>query len=151
VFARLDSWIVPASIDEESLIYAVIDEENKIDEVHEDNNKAWGLLKNGFNSVTTTEDIIRANVKSNRDKLVQVFPNPMNNHATFSYASEGGDEVEIAIYNFQGQLIKTYPKEYWPAGSNLRTLDISNLDQGIYLYHFKTDGYSETGRMVVLH
>lgn len=151
VMARLDNWIVPASIDEESLLFAIIDEDNLIKEVHENNNKAWSLLKSGTTVVTSTEDIFRENLNNKKENRVMVFPNPVKDQATFNFGLATEGQVEISIYNIQGQLIKTTPKELWPAGSHRRSVDISDLDHGIYMYLFKTDSYSETGRMVVIY
>lgn len=101
--------------------------------------------------VASAEDIIRIHSNPTRDNLIQVFPNPMKDKATFSYELLAESLVEISIYNFQGQLIKTLPKEFWPAGLHKRSVDISDLDQGIYMYHFTWDNHSETGRIVVAY
>lgn len=126
--ARLENWIIPASIDDESLLFAVIDEENQINEIHENNNKAWSLRRNDAVGITSTEDIYRDNLKHSQENLVRVYPNPMKDQATFSYELVTEARVEISIYNFQGQCIKTVPNEHWPAGSHSRTVDISDLD-----------------------
>lgn len=58
----------------------------------------------------------------------------MKDQAVFNYKLAADSQVEIAIFNFQGQVIKTFSNGFWPAGSHTQSLDISDLDQGVYIY-----------------
>ena len=69
---------------------------------------------------------------------VQVFPNPANTQIT---VKTNADYKEIELYNSKGQLVLT---------SNINTIDVSQLEKGLYMV--KTigyDGYSDYQKVIV--
>ncbi|NJK85751.1 MAG: hypothetical protein HC906_07065 [Bacteroidales bacterium] len=105
VMAMLNNWVVPASITDQSTIFAVIDPGNFVEEIKEDNNKAWGIVKQG-SSVTGIEDFYTKPQIIKRS-LVNVHPNPAKNIAEFSFHLLKPSWVTIKLFNMNGRYIKT--------------------------------------------
>jgi len=119
--------------------------------VHENNNKAWSLLKPGLSVSTSNDKEIRDIASAGRHNRVRVFPNPMKDQAVFSYELKAGSQVEISLFDLQGRSIRTLLKEYTPAGPKTQAFDISDLDKGVYIYFFNPGDHSESGKMVVVN
>jgi hypothetical protein len=105
VIAKLENWIVPASIKNETMIFAVVDPDDVVEEVHENNNKAWSLIGSGFNATTSVEDVIRDESKIPQENRIELFPNPVQSTGTFKFSVESTGQVEISVYDIQGKKI----------------------------------------------
>jgi len=77
------------------------------------------------------------------DKLVSVYPNPATN--TLLISQKIGDVVsyQIFFHSITGSLIRTMQINQLE-----QTIDIHDLEKGIYLINFLTDKYSQTERIV---
>lgn len=87
--------------------------------------------------------------------LQQNYPNPFNPETTIRYRLTQAGPVELAIFNLQGQLIRTLFRGYQQAGEHrLSWNGRDNFDRlvssGIYLYRFKGNGKEITKRMIFL-
>lgn len=149
VVAKLNNWIVPSSIEEQSAIFAIIDPDNIIGEVHDNNNKAWSLLRQGF-GVVGIEDILNESPASESDKLVRVYPNPAKDVASFSFKLQQSSRVMINIYDLQGKHIKTLHNAKLSAGNHSAEFDIGGLEKGVYLYRFITETFYGSGKIVIM-
>ncbi len=80
----------------------------------------------------------------------KVNPNPAKNHAHLVYSLiDDASDVEIAIYNVNGQRLATYNRGAEIAGLHGLDLDIQSLAAGTYIYTISTDGAVEQGKFVV--
>lgn len=70
-----------------------------------------------------------------------VYPNPASNVATFSTSINS----VIKLYTLTGQLAKTVI-----AKSNAETVDLSDLNNGVYLYVIETDNNIESGKITII-
>lgn len=150
VIARLDDWIVPGLIEEETKIFAVIDGDNLIEEVHENNNKAWNLIRQGFGNPTALPEIQPDKDGSENETYLKVYPNPVNGTANFDYRLRIDSEVEIFVYSIQGTLVKVVQQEHVPAGQYSVILNTDNLDAGLYYYTFSTENTAKSGKLIVM-
>jgi len=150
VIARLDDWLVPGTIQQETKIFAVIDEDDIIDEVHENNNKAWNLAKQGNGYTSSLQEYFSNGNKPANQFYMNVYPNPANGSANFNYYLETASQVEISIYNIQGTLVKALQKEYLPAGSHSASFSTDFLQAGIYLYTISTGKNSKSGKLIIM-
>ena len=82
-------------------------------------------------------------------------PNLFSKYTTISYHLPKGSDVEIHIYNSAGKLIKTmkvqkqavgFHSVKWPGEDQTK----QRVSEGIYFYHFKTDNYSVTKKILFL-
>lgn len=79
-----------------------------------------------------------SNIPSNREKMeeVNVYPNPSNGILNINYPYE-----TIEIYDTNGRLIKQF--------ANVKTLDISDLNKGIYFLRAVNDSQVMSKKIVI--
>lgn len=81
--------------------------------------------------------------------LVNIFPNPSTNHTTLEYLVEKSSLVEIILFNSQGQQIEVVlAQAKQVAGSYQITLDIEQLNKGIYFYKLQIGQQQEVLRLI---
>ncbi|MBN4082092.1 T9SS type A sorting domain-containing protein, partial [bacterium AH-315-B15] len=79
-----------------------------------------------------------------------VYPNPTDGIVNYSLDNFTGDQIQVNIYNELGQLVfsediyDNNPEGYWN-----KSLDISHLPRGIYLFNVTSDDLTATKRIVV--
>ncbi len=95
-----------------------------------------------------------------RTALLQNFPNPFNPETWIPYTLADGADVNIRIYDVEGKLVRRLDIGHQRAGRYLSRETAAYWDgtdqlgesvsSGIYFYTLKTDGFSDTRRMVIL-
>jgi hypothetical protein len=87
----------------------------------------------------------------NQEKSIYSFyPNPVINNLNFEYVLLNNSSVQLAIYNLNGQMVKTllnYGQQ--TVGSYSESFDVSGLERGIYLARFTTGACAETFKIVI--
>jgi hypothetical protein len=150
VVARLENWIVPTSVENHSMVFAVVDQENLVEEVHENNNKAWNLINLDFGNPTSTDDFKYEGTEFTRENRIALFPNPVRDAATFRFAVEEETNIELSLYDLNGRLIKNLYTGHKTPGVYFQTVYTSDLNEGIYVYMFSAGGHQETGKFIVI-
>jgi len=118
-----------------------------------------GLLK--FDSMTSTSfcsnDIGEINSAElpKRFELLPNYPNPFNPTTTIRYTLNNTQRVTLAIYNLQGQKVRTLINHTQQAGEQQAVWDGFNdsgeaVGSGVYFYRLTADGFSESRKMVLL-
>nr|MBP7543486.1 T9SS type A sorting domain-containing protein [Ignavibacteriaceae bacterium] len=82
--------------------------------------------------------------------LNQNYPNPFNPSTTISFSLPTDGQVELILYNIQGEKILTLLSEYLSAGMFAKSFDLAaaGLSSGVYLFKLNhTDG---NGKMLSL-
>jgi len=87
--------------------------------------------------------------------LEQNYPNPFNPTTTINFAVPKTGEVNVAVYNSIGQLIKVLAKGNYVPGTYQVTWDGMNdahnlVASGVYFYKFTAKDYVRTMKMVLL-
>lgn len=87
--------------------------------------------------------------------LGQNYPNPFNPTTTINYIVPPQSNVLLAIYNIDGQLIRTLVTETKSAGQYMATWDATDdsghpVSSGVYLYRLNAGQYSEFKRMLLV-
>jgi hypothetical protein len=95
----------------------------------------YRLKQTDFDGQFAYSQVIAIKIKSLGNSLVSIYPNPATNHITIE-----GNKKElngISIYNLQGQeIVKKI--EILENNQSKKTLDLSNLNSGIYFIKTKT-------------
>ncbi len=82
--------------------------------------------------------------------LGQSTPNPVRDEARIEYTLHRGGQVNLAIFNLRGELIRSLVQSYQTPGVYAVRTDCSSLAAGIYVYRLSTSfGYSASRRMTV--
>ena len=88
-------------------------------------------------------------------ELIGNYPNPFNASTSIKYTLPENAHVEIAIYNIQGQLVRTLSKGEKSSGTHIAIWDGKDnigkqLPSGIYFYKLSIGGESKIKRMVLM-
>lgn len=66
--------------------------------------------------------------------LDQNYPNPFNNSTTIFFSVPENSNVELSMYNIQGQKVMDIENNPLPAGNYRRNVNASALPSGVYFY-----------------
>lgn len=81
------------------------------------------------------------------DNKFMVYPNPAVNQAAIT-VNGISQEAEISIMDIQGKIIKRIRNK--PIDNNLYlSIDVSNLNKGIYIINIRSEKYSQTKKLIV--
>ncbi|NOR46318.1 MAG: T9SS type A sorting domain-containing protein, partial [Candidatus Delongbacteria bacterium] len=84
-------------------------------------------------------------------KLLQNHPNPFNNETIIGYALKEMNNVNISIYNSNGQFVQSLVNEQQRKGKHSILFNANKLNSGIYYYRLKVDGVvKDTKKMLYL-
>jgi len=85
--------------------------------------------------------------ETNRKSLFAIYPNPSDGIVNLKYQIPTEKRAELVVYSINGQVIyRTWLNE----ASNTATIDLSNVESGLYLYTVMIDGAVEhAGRISI--
>jgi hypothetical protein len=86
----------------------------------------------------------------NKFSLCQNHPNPFNPSTNIRYEIPRSENVRLIVYDALGREIETLVNEKQTAGTYEATFNASQYSSGVYIYKLKTEGYSETKKMILL-
>ncbi|MCC7261793.1 MAG: aminotransferase class V-fold PLP-dependent enzyme [Candidatus Latescibacteria bacterium] len=78
------------------------------------------------------------------------YPNPFNASTRIEYELSRAEQVQVAVYDAQGQLIETLKQGFQEAGRHQLTWDAGRRATGTYFYQVKTSGVQQTRKMLLL-
>jgi hypothetical protein len=78
------------------------------------------------------------------------YPNPFNPQTTIEFTLSQADEINLTVYNLQGQLVNTLKSGYCTIGTHSVDFDGTNLPSGVYIYVLQTKNFTETRKMVLV-
>ncbi len=82
--------------------------------------------------------------------LSQNYPNPFNPSTNFKFGLPHSANVKLVIYNLLGEQVKVIVNSKLSAGIYNFKSDFSNYPSGIYFYRFKTNGFIQTKKFILL-
>jgi hypothetical protein len=79
------------------------------------------------------------------------YPNPFSGSTKIRYNVENKANIQLNIYNYTGQLIKSIDKGTQPKGIHFIEFDAKGLKDGVYLYSIILNGKAtETRKMTIM-
>lgn len=78
------------------------------------------------------------------------YPNPFNPETTIRFDVARTTPVRLAVYDLLGREVAVLVDAQKPAGAYSVVFDARDLASGIYLYQLKSDGFTQTRRLVLL-
>ncbi len=79
----------------------------------------------------------------------QNFPNPFNPKTSIVVELFQDSEIEVTVYNLEGQQISELYKGFLAEGIHKFSFDAQKLPSGIYLYRVSTPSFTKTRKMVL--
>ncbi|OYT14585.1 MAG: hypothetical protein B7C24_17590 [Bacteroidetes bacterium 4572_77] len=101
-------------------------------------------------------DYLSETLKENLDclttgELLQNVPNPFKGSTQIYYKLNTESNVKLSVYNYTGQLIKTYKEGTKTKGIHHIDFDASGLKNGIYLYLISINGQiTDSKKMTIM-
>lgn len=113
------------------------------------------MTSNPSNVVTVDMPVANDDQIAPAEISVSVSPNPFQSSAGISIQSKAGAEVEFAIYNIRGQLVKDFDLTADQAGTTNFAWDGTDrlrnrVNSGIYHYQMRSAGRLINGRIVLM-
>ena len=81
---------------------------------------------------------------------MQNYPNPFNPVTVIRFQLSVVGKVSLKIYDMLGREVEILVNEKLNAGTYGVDWDASNFPSGAYFYRLRTEGYTETKRMILL-
>ena len=82
--------------------------------------------------------------------LVQAYPNPFNPTTTIEYEMPQNGNVNVSIYNINGELVEKLVDGYKNTGKYSIQWNPQNMSSGQYFYQISVDDFVQTKKMVLL-
>lgn len=83
-------------------------------------------------------------------RLEQNYPNPFNAGTTIRYALAKPGQVQLKLFNIQGQEVRRMVDEQQAAGEYSVQLNCQNLASGIYFYELKSDAFEQRRKFLLI-
>lgn len=81
--------------------------------------------------------------------LEQNYPNPFNPSTTIRFNLTHSGDVRLSIYNLLGEQIMQLVNGFLEAGIHTVNFNASDLNSGVYLYKFETNGIIQSRKMIL--
>lgn len=82
--------------------------------------------------------------------VYQNYPNPFNPSTTIHYDVPQANRIQLVVFDLLGRTVATLVNERKEAGRHEITFDADDLPSGTYFYQLRTQGFTETKKLVLL-
>lgn len=86
---------------------------------------------------------------ANSFSLGQAYPNPSSNVVNIAFDLKASNNVKVSILNLLGQEVINIADDKFAAGKNEVSVDVSNLNAGVYFYSMTVDGVSQAQKLII--
>ena len=93
-------------------------------------------------------EVISLTRNSDSNDIHSVYPNPAGTNINFDYSSITDGEVSVEIFDIRGQLVYSLNNIQVQKGMNVKNIDISQLNAGIYMMKLNATTGAEVIRFV---
>ena len=83
-------------------------------------------------------------------ELSQNYPNPFNPATTIEFTLTQPQDILLAVYNVQGQLVTTLVDDYRSVGTYTTSFDAGDLSSGLYLCRLVAGNQAVTRKMILI-
>ncbi|MBU0519242.1 T9SS type A sorting domain-containing protein [bacterium] len=89
-------------------------------------------------------------VMVNTPTLISTYPNPFNPETTLQFSLPEASEVNLTVYNLQGQVVNVLVSSMLEAGQHNVNWNASHLPSGTYIYRLTSSQGQSSGKMVLV-
>ncbi|HEX2865788.1 MAG TPA: T9SS type A sorting domain-containing protein [Ignavibacteriales bacterium] len=82
--------------------------------------------------------------------LYQNYPNPFNSSTTIDYSLSVAGMVRLTVYDTLGKVVSVISDEFQEAGMHSAKFDAGSLPSGLYSFRLQKDGFTSSGKMLLL-
>ena len=105
------------------------------------------IIVKKYNATTGIED---PSLLPRRSQLYQNYPNPFNPITEISYSISILSDVELSIFNVNGELVEILVDKQKDKGNYSIQFNAESLNSGIYFYKLSVDGITTQTRKMIL-
>ena len=109
------------------------------------NNQKWDYLEP--TPLSLNKDLIIENIIANNENCFEIFPNPATSSLTIRIPVSEYSSLNISIFTILGQLV--YTEDISNEFQNLKTINISDFNKGLYLIKIKLDDQLYTSKIII--
>ena len=80
---------------------------------------------------------------------LELFPNPAESQVRINYELKGAADVNLAIYNVQGELVYRSPKGEQAAGQYNEDINLDDFTSGVYLVRLTAGGQTLIEKLII--
>ncbi|MFI5149684.1 MAG: T9SS type A sorting domain-containing protein [Bacteroidia bacterium] len=91
------------------------------------------------------------NVAPSENRIGNLYPNPASGRITLPLTLQESQKLYMVIYDMLGNIVREQEIPMMAAGNQTATMDISELENGIYFCHAETEGMKRIIRFAVQH
>lgn len=81
---------------------------------------------------------------------VENYPNPFNPNTTIKLGLGCSGELELIVADISGRIVRTLYQGYIESGSHEFTFSAESLPSGVYFYRAKVEGFTATGKALLI-
>ncbi len=147
-YTRINSDLIPgAGTSQTAHSYQYIDQTAQVGKTY-----YYKLADVNYNGHMNMNGPIKVQSAPSSYGLEQNYPNPFNPKTVITFKQKEAGEVDLAIYNLRGQLVRRLISQQMPAGEHQAVWDGKNdagqiMPTGTYIYKLKINGYEESKKM----
>ena len=82
--------------------------------------------------------------------MSSAYPNPFNPVTTLALTIPDAGNVNVQVYNLQGQVVSALLSGYQPANTYSLVWDASNVPSGMYFVKAEIGGFTETQKLMLI-
>jgi flagellar hook assembly protein FlgD len=101
-------------------------------------------------TIAGTTGIVNPPGEALKFELNQNYPNPFNPVTNIKFTVPKDGHASLNIYDITGKLVATYLNDYVTKGVYNAEIDGTNLSSGVYFYTLKTNGLTDTKKMILI-
>ncbi|MGE5859468.1 MAG: T9SS type A sorting domain-containing protein, partial [Ignavibacteria bacterium] len=101
-------------------------------------------------SISTITDINTKSPVPAQFILEQNYPNPFNPSTTIKFKLYEAGWVTLEVFNLLGEEVAVLINKEMSASEHSITFDASELSGGLYIYHLKANGFTDSKKMILL-
>jgi len=118
---------------------------------NENNSLGWGII-DADAAITRAEELVEEEVPiPNGFEVLPPYPNPFSDRTAFEIrVSTRAESARLTVYNLLGQSVSVPFEGALNPGVNRIVFDASKLPAGLYLYSFRTNQSSDSGKMIIV-
>ncbi len=83
-------------------------------------------------------NVITIKIQNTKNADLEVYPNPIKEHANLNFTIANKGNAEVLLYNQQGQLVKKIINENLVSGNYTRSFSLNQLAKGSYIIQLNT-------------
>jgi len=110
----------------------------------------WHLVDEPFDYSPYTSVEVAHGAQPRSHVLGQNFPNPFNASTVIEYQIPRDGYVSLEVYTSSGQRVEVLVDGWQTRGAHMASWNARNKASGTYFYRFRTEGFEETRRMVLV-